>query len=53
MPMWVISSRIAVKQFEKVGKLKKIADVPPPPEMKIFEISPKMRCFGAKRWEEL
>ena len=24
-----------------------------PPRMKIFEISPKMRCFGGKRWEKL
>ena len=24
-----------------------------PPEMKIFEISPKMICFGGKRWEKL
>ena len=52
LPLWVIFSRIGVKQFEKVEKLKKFADVPPP-EMKIFEISPKMRCFGGKRWEKL
>ena len=53
LPLWVIFSHIGVKQFEKVGKLKTFADVPPPPsppEMKIFEISPKMRCFGGKRW---
>ena len=53
LQLWVIFSRIGVKRFEKVGKkLKKFADVPPP-EMKIFEISPKMICFGGKRWEKL
>ena len=26
---------------------------PPPTKMKIFEISPKMICFGGKRWEKL
>ena len=51
LPLWVISSCIGVKQFEKVGKVKKFADVPP--QMKIFEISPKMRHFGGKRWEKL
>ena len=30
LPLWVISSRIGVKRFEKVGKLKKFANVPPP-----------------------
>ena len=25
----------------------------PPPETKIFDISPKMICFGGKRWEKL
>ena len=29
LPLWVISSHIGVKRFEKVGKLKKFADVPP------------------------
>ena len=29
LPLWVISSLIGVKRFEKVGKLKKIANVPP------------------------
>ena len=53
LPLWVIFSRIGVKRFEKVGKLKKFADVPPPPETKNFEISPKMRRFGGKRWEKL
>ena len=52
LPLWVIPSSIGVKPFEKVGKLKKFANVPPP-EMKIFEISPKMRCFGGKRWGKL
>ena len=50
--LWVISSCIGVKRFEKVGKLKKSADVHPP-DMKIFEISSKMRCFSGKRWEKL
>ena len=30
LPLWVISSHIGVKRFEKVGKLKKFANVPPP-----------------------
>ena len=30
LPLWVISSSIGVKRFEKFGKLQKIADVPPP-----------------------
>ena len=29
LPLWVIFSRIGVKWFEKVGKLKKFANVPP------------------------
>ena len=29
LPLWVISSHIGVKRFEKVGKVKKFADVPP------------------------
>ena len=53
LQFWVIFSHIGVKQFEKVGKLKKFANVPPSPETKIFEISQKMRCFGGKRWEKL
>ena len=51
LPLWVIFSRIGMKRFEKVGKLKKFADVPPLLEMEIFEISPKMICFGGKRWK--
>ena len=35
LPLWVIFSRIGVKRFEKVGKLKRFADVPPP-ETKFF-----------------
>ena len=38
LPLWVISSCIGVKRFEKVGKLKKIADVPPRNE---FFLTPK------------
>ena len=53
LPLWVIFSCIGVKLFEKVGKLKKFANVPHPPKMKIFEISAKMRRFGGKRWENL
>ena len=53
LPLWVISSRIGVKQFEKSWKSQKICRCTPLPEMKIFEISPKMRCFGGKRWEKL
>ena len=53
LPLWVISSHIGFKWFEKVGKLKNFADVTPHQEMKIFEISPKLRCFGGKRWEKL
>ena len=34
LQLWVILSHIGVKRFEKVGKLKKVADVPPPPGMK-------------------
>ena len=30
LPLWVIFSRIGVKQFEKVGKVKKFADLLPP-----------------------
>ena len=29
LPLWVIFSWIGVKRFEKVGKLKKFANVPP------------------------
>ena len=38
LQLWVIFSRIGVKRFEKVGKLKKFADVttPPPPRNKNF-----------------
>ena len=53
LQLWVILCHIFLKRFEKVGKLKKFAHVPPPSETKIFEISPKMRCFHGKRWEKL
>ena len=36
LPLWIISSCIGVKRFEKVGKLKKFADVPPPTQNKNF-----------------
>ena len=40
--------------IQKVEKLKRFSDVSPTPTgTKIFEISPKMRCFGGKRWEKL
>ena len=52
-PLWAILCCFSVKQFKKVEKLKKIANVPLPMGMKIFEISPKMRYFGGKRWEKL
>ena len=52
LPLWVIFSCMGVKRFEKVGKLKKFANVPLL-KMKIFEISPKIRHFGGKRWEKL
>ena len=47
LQLWVILCHIRLKRFEKVGKLKKLADVPPP-KTKIFEISPKMRHLVAK-----
>ena len=53
LPLWVIFSRIGVKRFEKVGKKTQKICRCTPPEMKIFEISPKMICFGGKRWEKL
>ena len=34
LELWVILSHIGVKRFEKVGKLKKVADVPSPQEWK-------------------
>ena len=34
LQLWVILSHIGVKRFEKVGKLKKVADVPPSTGMK-------------------
>ena len=34
LPLWVIFSRIGVKRFEKVGKLKKFAMYPPPTPQK-------------------
>ena len=41
--------------WNDLKKLENSKNLPmyPPPEMKIFEISPKMRCFGGKRWEKL
>ena len=53
LPLWVIFSQFGVKGIQKVEKLKKIADVPSPQEMQIFEISDEMRCFGGKRQEKL
>ena len=52
-PLWVIFRQFGVKGIQKVEKLKKIADVPSPPEMQTFEILDEMRCFGGKRWEKL
>ena len=40
LPLWVIFSCIGVKRFEKVGKLKKFANVPPR-EMKILRFLQK------------
>ena len=37
----------------KSWKTENICWCTPPHGMKIFEISPKMRCFGGKRWEKL
>ena len=36
LPLRVISSRIGVKRFEKVGKLKKFANLPPPHQKRKF-----------------
>ena len=37
LQLWVIFSSIGVKRFEKFGKLKKFADVPPPLQNEIFK----------------
>ena len=49
LQLWVILSHIGVKWFEKVGKLKKVANVPPSTGMKIVGISGQSRHFGGKR----
>ena len=36
LQLWVIFSSIGVKRFEKLGKLQKFADVPPPPRNENF-----------------
>ena len=50
LQLWVIVSSIGVKRFEKVGKLKKFANVhpPPPPEMKILRFLQKWDALVAK-----
>ena len=54
LPLRVILRCFDVKWFEKGWKTQNICWCSiPPPGMKIFEISPKMRHFGGKRWGKL
>ena len=49
------SAALVLNDLKKLENSKNLLMYPAPPcqEMKIFEISPKMRCFGGKRWEKL